>query len=133
MIKRPLHPRFSQAVLDGIKTTTIRDSFWPTDVPIMLYNWSGASYRSKQVDVAAVMVEGVHPIEISNDEKMGMRYSIHAVQQVALWATEGFASRAEMDAWFRTLVKPRQSFVKNLMRFRLLSDKDLARRALDSE
>jgi hypothetical protein len=119
MIKRPLNTRFSTAVLEGRKTTTIREKPWPVGVPIMLYNWSGAAYKSKQIDVAAVMVEGVHPIEISHDEKMGMRYSIYAVEKIALWSTEGFASRAEMDAWFRSVVKPGQTVVKTLMRFRL--------------
>jgi hypothetical protein len=122
MLKRSLNARFSQAVLDGIKTTTIRDSSWRKDVPIMLYNWSGAAYRSKQINVAAVMVEAVHPIEVSHDVKMGMRYSIYAVEQVALWSTEGFSSRAEMDAWFRSVVKPGGTVTKHLMRFRLFSN-----------
>ncbi|MEI6178310.1 MAG: hypothetical protein WCS43_15565 [Verrucomicrobiota bacterium] len=123
MIKRPLNPQFSSAVLECRKFTTIRDKPWPVGVPIMLYNWSGAAYRSKQIDVAAVMVEGVHPIEISHDETMGMRYSMHAVGQIALWSTEGFGSRAEMDAWFRPIVKPGQTVAKVLMRFRLLNAK----------
>ena len=121
MIKRPLNPRFSSAVLEGRKFTTIREKPWAVGVPIMLYNWSDAAYRSKQIDVAAVMVEGVYPIKISHDEKMGMRYSIHAVEQIALWSTEGFGSRAEMDEWFRPLVKPGQTVAKTLMRFRLLN------------
>ena len=56
MIKRPLNSRFSDAVLEGRKVTTIRDTPWPVGKPIMLYNWSGAAYRSPQIDVAAVLV-----------------------------------------------------------------------------
>ena len=36
--------------------TTIRDKPWPIGVPIMLYYWSGKPYRSKQVDIAPVIV-----------------------------------------------------------------------------
>jgi hypothetical protein len=121
MIKRPLNARFNDAVCAGRKFTTIRDKAWPVGVPIMLYNWSGKPYRSPQVDVAAVKVEAVFPIEISHDEKMGMRYSIHAVEQVALWAVEGFDSRAAMDDMFREIVKPGQVVTKHLMRFRILT------------
>lgn len=123
MIKRPLNPRFSTAVLEGRKTTTIRDSFWRTDVPIMLYNWSGAAYRSKQVDVAPVMVESVLPIRITHKEDGDMLYvwGRATLEKPPLHETEGFASRAEMDAWFRPLIKPGQTVAKVLMRFRLLN------------
>ena len=65
MIKRPLNPRFSDAVREGRKFTTIRADLWPVGVPIMLYNWSGAAYRSKQIDVAAIIVQGFWLIEIT--------------------------------------------------------------------
>ena len=60
-------------------------------------------------------------IEICHSE-MGMRYSISAVEQVALWATEGFGSRAEMDRWFREVVKRGETGKKFLMRFRLWTE-----------
>jgi hypothetical protein len=125
MIKRPLNPRFSQAVLDGRKTTTIRDSFWPCDVPIMLYNWSGAAYRSKQVNVAPVMVQCIAPIRITHKEDGDILYvwGRAALEYPPLYETEGFASRAEMDAWFRPLIKPGQTAAKILMRFSLHNDK----------
>jgi len=123
MLKRPLNPRFSQAVLEGRKITTIRDSFWPTDVPIMLYNWSGAAYRSKQIDVAAVTVKGVLPIEIHRREDGEMFYSCNLCGARMLHETEGFESREELDAWFRPLLKPGQTVTKFLMRFRLTNER----------
>jgi hypothetical protein len=122
MIKRPINQRFNDKVLQGIKTTTIRDSFWRTDVPIMLYNWSGAAYRSKQVDVAPVMVESVLPIRITHKEDGDMLYAWgrESLENPPLHETEGFSSRSEMDAWFRPLIKPGQTITKFLMRFSLL-------------
>lgn len=120
MIKRPLNPRFSQTVLDGRKTTTIRDSFWRTNVPIMLYNWSGAAYRSKQIDVAAVEVQGVLPITITHLPSGQMLYEYDGFREAdAIWFTEGFENGPDMDEWFRPLVKRRESITKHLMRFRL--------------
>ena len=118
MIKRPLNPQFSSAVLEGRKFTTIREKPWPVGVPIMLYNWSGAAYRSKQIDVCTVVVDGTTEIQITNDPKIGMRYSIYAADQIALWSTEGFDSRVGLDNWFRPLVKSGQTITKHLMRFR---------------
>jgi hypothetical protein len=40
MIKCPLSPQFSDAVRNGVKTTTIRSKPWPIGRPIMLFNWS---------------------------------------------------------------------------------------------
>lgn len=123
MIKRPLNPRFTQAVLDGIKTTTIRDKFWPSDVPIMLYNWSGAAYRSKHIDVAAVVVQGVSAIHITHGSSGLMAYSYmrSALNGRQLHETEGFDSQADMDEWFRRKIKLGQTVTKVLMRFHLHS------------
>lgn len=120
MKKRPLNPRFSQAVLDGWKFTTIRDTQWPAGVPIMLYNWSGAAYRSKQIDVAAIIVQGFWPIDIAHSADGTMRYACGMENAKPLHETEGFTSRDEMDEWFRKIVKPGQAVRKTLMRFRLL-------------
>ena len=120
MIRRSLNPRFNAAVLAEIKITTIRDKAWPVRVPIMLYNWSGAAYRSKQVDVAAVMVEETGPIELMNDE-IGFTYKLPPIiLHRPLWQTEGFASREDMDGWFIPLIKPGQTVTKILHRFCLL-------------
>lgn len=118
MIKRPLNAGFNQVVLDDIKTTTIRDKAWPVGKPIMLYNWSGAAYRSKQVDVVAVMVEEVHLMVIKNDYPLGMDFSIKYVAGRELYVTEGFATRKALDAWFAKLVKPERTTTKWLMKFR---------------
>jgi len=117
MIRRPLNPRFREHVLDGRKTTTIRDKAWPVGVPIMLYNWSAAAYRSKQIDVAPVIVKGFWTIWITHRDDGGMIYAYGRCHDTPLHSTEGFASRAEMDAWFRPLVKPGQTVQKTLMLF----------------
>lgn len=119
MIKRPLNARFSDKVPPEIKTTTIRDKVWPVGVPIMLYNWSGAAYRSKQIDVAAVIVTAAISIDISRDDEGNMTFSEIMGLGRQLWETEGFNSRVELDDWFRPLVKPGQTVTKALMRFRL--------------
>ena len=119
MIKRPLNPQFSSAVIEGRKFTTIREKPWPVGTPIMLYNWSGAAYRSKQIDVAPVIVMGFWTIQIAHMESGDMRYAYGMDCGLALHETEGFDSRAAMDEWFRPLVKPGQSVTKHLMRFRL--------------
>ena len=126
MIKRPLDPRFSNAVLEKRKITTIRETPWPVGVPIMLYNWSGAAYRSPQKDVGSVMVSGWWPITIAHTVAGDMRYAYGMDCGLVLHETEGFESRADMDAWFRPLVKPGQSVTKHLMRFRLLNAKEHA-------
>jgi hypothetical protein len=120
MIKRPLNPRFTAAVHAGQKFTTIRDTLWPIGVPIMLYNWSGAAYRSKQIDVAAIKVSGYWPIQIHHLPDGTMRY-IHGMENPKpLYATEGFSTSKELDDWFRPLVPRGQTITKTLMRFRLL-------------
>lgn len=129
MLKRPLNSRFAQAVLDGRKFTTIRDKPWPVGEPIMLYYWSGSAYRSKQVDVAAVIVTGFWTIQIAHlpDGDGTMRYAYGMQNSKPIHETEGFDSRAEMDEWFRPLVPPGQIVSKTLMRFRLANSKDLPR------
>lgn len=119
MIKRPLNSRFSDAVLKGGKTTTIRANPWPVGVPIMLYNWSGAAYRSKQIDVAIVTVHHTERINIHQRDGGEMVYICDPGNGIPLHASEGFESREEMDDWFSGLVKPGQTISKTLMRFRL--------------
>lgn len=119
MLKRPLNSRFTPAVLDGRKFTTIRQKPWPVGDPIMLYNWSGAAYRSKQADVAPVIVKGFWPITIAQTEDGEMRYAYGMENEKPLWETEGFESREAMDEWFRAVVRPGQSVTRWLMRFSL--------------
>ena len=124
MIKRPLNSQFSQAVLEGRKVTTIRDNAWPVGVPIMLYNWSGAAYRTPQLDVCPVEVERVGSIHIAHDQDGNMTYAYpYGFNGVALHQTEGFASREELDNWFRPLVKRGQTITKALMNFRRMEVK----------
>lgn len=117
MIKRPIDPRFREHVLAGRKTTTIRDSAWPVGEPVMLYSWAGAPYRSKQVDLAAVVVKGFWTIRITHQPGGAMHYECGRESQSPLHETEGFANSAEMDAWFRPLVKAGETIEKTLMHF----------------
>ena len=117
MIKRPLNSRFTGPVLAGVKTSTIRNKPWPVGVPIMLYNWSGKAYRSKQVDAAVIVVSEVRAIRITRREDGGMLYAYGQPGTRLLHETEGFRSRSELDDWFRPLVKSGQTVVKALMMF----------------
>lgn len=126
MLKRPLNSRFREQVLADKKTTTIRDNPWPVGVPIMLYNWSGAPYHSKQADVAPVIVESSRPIHITQLGDGTMNYAYKGdVGGRLLYETEGFASRAEMDAWFRAITKPGKTVTKSLMLFRRSNAQDV--------
>jgi hypothetical protein len=117
MIKRPLNSRFREPVLRGEKTTTIRDKPWPVGAPIMLYSWSGAPYRSKQIDLAPVVVKGFWTIRMTHQRDGVMVYECGKESGPALHETEGFGSQVEMDDWFRPLVKPGQTLAKTLMLF----------------
>lgn len=121
MIKRPLNARFTSAVLSGQKFTTIRDKAWPVNTPIMLYNWSGAAYRSPQVDIAPIKVLGYWTIRITHLEDGAMHYAYGMINAKPLHETEGFGSNQELNDWFRPLIKPGQTITKCLMRFRLLN------------
>lgn len=121
MIKRPLNPQFTDAVLTGRKFTTIRDKPWPVGVPIMLYHWSAAPYRSPQINVAPIIVQDFWTIRITRSEA-GVMYYIHGMENATpLHATEGFESPDALDDWFRPLVKPGETLTKTLMRFLLVA------------
>lgn len=117
MIKRPLDSRFKTAVLEDRKITTIRDKPWPIGKPIMLYNWSGLPYRSKHSNVAAVVVKRFWTIRITHLEGGQMSYDLGMYNGLKIYETEGFASKKEMDNWFRPLVRVGQTITKTLMRF----------------
>lgn len=127
MIKRPLHMQFGDAVLAGRKITTIRCKPWPVGVPIMLYHWAGAAYRSKQINLAAVEVLETMPIEISNPEFGTIHFNIRWVGKPSwlygrpLWSCEGFANREAMEAWFCREVPHGDTEIRHLMHFRLLN------------
>lgn len=122
MTKRPLDRRFRQRVENLVKVTTIRNKPWKLGVPIMLYHWTGAAYRSKQENFRAVTVVEARPIQITRTV-LGMGYWENGTDEFieGLWKTEGFDSQAEMDDWFRRLVKPGEVATKWLMRFRLVA------------
>lgn len=82
----------------------------------MLYNWSGKPYRSKQIDVAVVVVEETFRVWVQHGKDGKVGYS-----RGQLWVTEGFGSREEMDDWFRAVVPCGQDMPKTLMRFCLLN------------
>lgn len=116
MIRRPLNERFADIVEPEIKTTTIRDKPWPVGVPIMLYHWLGKPYKSKQKDVCAVKVSGFWKIRITHHADGVMSYECGKEGQ-PLWQTEGFASPADMDSWFKPLVPQGKTIEKYLMKF----------------
>lgn len=118
MIRRPLDPRFNAAVLAGRKTTTIRANPWPFG-PVMLYNWTGRPYRSPQSAVAAVEVISSGMLLVVHDVAGRMRYR-GGLSNAALWKSEGFDSRDDMDAWFRNVVPDDDERILWIMRFRLL-------------
>ncbi|MEI6655781.1 MAG: hypothetical protein WCP45_13535 [Verrucomicrobiota bacterium] len=120
MIKRPLNIRFGAAARTGRKGTTIRDKAWPVGKPIMLYYWTGAAYRSKQLDCVAVVVMDTTPITISRQLDGFMSYCLERkIVPNPLWKGEGFDSQGEMDDWFSALLQPGQKICKYLMSFRL--------------
>lgn len=120
MIRRPLNERFVTAVQTGIKVTTIRNKPWPVGKPIMLYHWLGKPYASKQQDFCAVVVKETRLVKITHCDDGRILYTRETQEPRPLWATEGFTSGLEMDAWFRPLVKPGQTVEKHLMIFQTL-------------
>lgn len=80
----------------------------------MLYSWTGKPYRSKQRDVAPIIVEETCRVWIHHDKDGGIYYS-----RGQLWVTEGFDSPEDMAEWFRAVVPCGQDVPKRLMRFRL--------------
>jgi hypothetical protein len=118
MLKRPLNSRFAAAVLDDKKETTIRDNPWPVGIPIMLYRWSGAPYRSKHIDIAPVVVKGFWTIRITHRADGTMIYDCGRETHRPLYKTEGFSTPKELDDWFRPLVKRGATVAKALILFR---------------
>lgn len=121
MIKRPINPRFSAAVREGRKFTTIRLKPWPIWKPIMLYNWSGAAYRSKQIDVAVIEVEEVLEMVITHDEHGGLVFGRDQIDGIPIYKTEGFDDAGQMQEWFSKVVPIGKTVEFSLMRFRLLN------------
>jgi hypothetical protein len=117
MIKRPLNKQFNEAVLAGTKTTTIRDTAWPLNCSIMLYNWTAKPYASPQIDVCAITVTEVYCIKISNAGRM----MIYNCPIPDLYRTEGFASKEAMDNWFQPLIQKGKSAEKYIMKFQTIT------------
>lgn len=124
MVKRPIHSQFNEAVLAGRKFTTIRKKPWRRDQPVMLYNWTGKPYRSKQQNVAAVEVTAWWPIWMTHWKNGDVTYDIQTMDEKPIHESEGFSSREEMDAWFRKEVPKGTTEIRYLMRFRLLKTKN---------
>lgn len=119
MKKRPIDSRFNDKALAGIKFTTIRDKPWKVGDEIMLYNWMGAPYRSKQKNLMSVKVISASPILIYRPEEddKPLKYQYNGPLGCELWQSEGFESREEMDQWFRPLIKPGKAIEHSLMQF----------------
>jgi len=127
MIRRPLNERFAKAVLEGRKITTIRDNPWPIGKPIMLFRWSGKPYRSKQVEIAAVVVEFIQCIDIKLDDFSDcVIFSQDMIGERPLWSCEGFNGPMDMNDWFVAKMKPNTTVTKSIMRFRLATEQERA-------
>ena len=85
----------------------------------MLYNWSGAAYRSKQVDVAAIEVEEVLEIVVTHDRDGGIVFSRDKIDGIPIHQTEGFDDAGQMHEWFAKAVPKGKTVELSLMRFRL--------------
>lgn len=85
----------------------------------MLYNWSGAAYRSAQIDVAEIEVEEVLELEVTHDPDGGVVFSRAHIDGKPIHQSEGFADAGQMQAWFSKVVKVGESASLHLMRFRL--------------
>lgn len=120
MIKRPLNSQFAEAVLEGRKVTTIREKAWPVGVPIILYHWTGAPYRSKHADVAVVEVVETLPIEIGRPMFGGIDFRPSKIEGRPLWSCEGFRDQDDMDSWFFRHLGSGETIARHLMRFQLI-------------
>lgn len=120
MIRRSFNPRFRQPILDGIKTTTIRDACWPIGKPIMAFEWTGKPYRSKQAEIAPIIVTAATAIDISLGEFFDcVMFSEIMGLGRPLWQCEGFNGPLDMNEWFLPKMKPGQTVTKFLHRFEL--------------
>lgn len=87
----------------------------------MLYNWSGAAYRSPQIDVAAIEVEEVLEMVVTHDREGGIIFCRDNIDGIPIHKTEGFANAGEMQRWFAKVVPIGKTVELSLMRFRLLN------------
>jgi hypothetical protein len=125
MIKRPLDKGFRSAVVALIKDTTMRNKPWSLGVPIMLYSWAGAPYRSKHEDLIPVIAASATLVMIIREGDI-LYYDVpHGLLDRSLWQCEGFDSQEHMDDWFRKLVKPGKKLERYLMKFRPLNETEL--------
>lgn len=119
MIRRPINERFAPKVLDGTKTTTIRDKPWPVGQAIMLFRWSGRPYRSPQVEVAVIVVDSVIEFPFHKRPGCDVGFCVKQIDGRYIYETEGFDTHAEFLAWFNPLVPVGETVVKYLMKFQL--------------
>jgi hypothetical protein len=123
MHRRSLNIRFKDKALAGIKTTTIRDKVWPIGVPIMLFHWADKPYRSKQIEIAPIIVTAATPIDISLGDFSDCLIFSHIIGlDRPLWQCEGFNGPLDMNDWFLPKIKPRTTVTKFLHRFQLYTD-----------
>lgn len=86
----------------------------------MLYNWEGKPYRSKHIDVVAVVPIAWWPIDLIHLRNGSMQFKHGMENDKPLYEIEGFENQEEMDQWFRKEVKREYMSCRNLIRFRLL-------------
>lgn len=101
---RMFQPRFARAVADGTKRQTVRPvpkrPVSPGD-HLSLRRWSGAPYRSPQVELARGVVTDVTPIGISRG---GVTLAADILDTFAdndaFARADGFRDWADLIAWF---------------------------------
>lgn len=87
----------------------------------MLYNWTGAAYRSKQKDVAAIEVKEVLEMIVTHDKDGGIVFSRDKIDGIPIHQTEGFEDAGQMQEWFMKAVPKGKTVELALMRFHLLN------------
>jgi len=99
----------------------------------MLYKWSGAAYRSKQIDIVAIEVEETLELIVTHDRDGGVVFSREKIDGIPIHQTEGFDDAGQMQEWFTQVVPIGKTVELSLMRFRLLNVRVVAPPTLESD
>ena len=95
---RTFQAQFHQPVRDGTKISTIRGSVWcKVGERVGLRHWQGEPYKSHQGTLATAVVDQVASVYLCDEGPEVDGQIVHADD---LAKQEGFASWAEMHAWF---------------------------------
>lgn len=94
-------PQFAEAIRTGAKRQTIRPRFVPKlGERLSLREWTGLPYRSKQRELAQVMVTEMFSITIQDQSMMINGVDATPEEIKALTIADGFRNEKEMRQWF---------------------------------